>query len=122
MQRGTVQSVLTTERLELICVKSMSFKHWIIVGAGVIGILLVVLFPRWFYPAQRLMPQERTIGNRLIIKKPPSIPITMVRSGHIVIDIGQRIEARIDYPDLSLRVGFILAVVICGLLMLNRTK
>jgi hypothetical protein len=97
----------------------MSFKHWILLAAGVVGILLVVLFPRWSYPAHPLMPKERAIGHRPIRAPPQPIPVTKEEAGHKYIYVRQRIQARIDYADLSLRVGIIVVAVICGLLMLR---
>jgi hypothetical protein len=96
----------------------MSLKYWIL-GGGSNRSVGMILFPRWAYPAHPLMPQGRTIGYRPITKPPRSIPVTKEEAGHKYIFIGQRIDPRIDYTDLSLRIGIIIAAVICGLLMLR---
>jgi hypothetical protein len=101
----------------------MSFKHMIILTAGLIGISVVVLSPRWLYPAHALMPQERVIGYRLITNPPEPMTTISGEDGRKTTFIkGQGIDARIDYRDLSLRVGLIVVTVALGLLMLRVRK
>jgi hypothetical protein len=101
----------------------MSFKHWIILTAGLIGISVVVLSPRWLYPAHAFMPQESVIGYRFITNPPEPMTTISGEDGRKTTFIkGEGIEARIDYTDLTLRVGMIVVTVALGLLMLWVSK
>lgn len=94
-------------------------KQWFILMAGVAGILLVMLYPRWVYPPHPLMPQERSIGYGFITQPPKPVDIVKEENGRRIV-YTDRVAPRIDGEDLSKRIGQIMAITVCGLLILQR--
>lgn len=93
----------------------MDLKQWLILAAGVGGIIIVALCPRWFYPTHPLMPWERCIGYRFITQPPESVSIVKEERGRRIVYTDQFVAPRVDRADLSLRLGLIITLVVAGL-------
>jgi hypothetical protein len=102
--------------------RMMDLKQWSVLIAGVTGLFLVVMCPRWFYPAHPLMPQEKRIGYRFITQPPKLRPVVkeIAREKHIYSNQG--VAGRVDRVDLSARIGLIIAITVCGLWILRARK
>src|SRR6185369_10018864 len=100
----------------------MNSKQCFILIVGVIGILIVVLYPLWFYPAHPLMMPKESAGNSLITEPPKPLPVVRTENGRTTIYTGSRIAPHIDRIDLFKRVGMIFIVTLIGLLALQAMK
>ena len=103
----------------------MNWKQTVVIVSAIIGLILVVLYPRWIYPDQVLRPGMRKIVYAKITNPPEPLSLQVrneVNSRLInVIYVGKKMEPDIDYKDLSLRVGLIIIVAAVGFFIL-RTK
>ena len=99
----------------------MNRKQWIILFAGIMGLTLVVLCPRWRYYHSTLTPDRNDAGYRFITQSPEPLPVIEHQSRRRIHFAGQSIQPRIDYADFSLRTGVIIAVVLFGLWSLRST-
>jgi hypothetical protein len=93
----------------------VDFKQWLILAAGVGGIIIVALCPRWFYPTHPLMPRERYIGYRFITSPPEPVSIVKEDRGRRIVYTDQFVAPRVNRADLSLRIGLIITLVVAGL-------
>jgi hypothetical protein len=93
----------------------VDLKQWLILAAGVGGIIIVALCPRWLYPPHPLMPRQRYIGYRFITQPPEPVSIVKEENGRRIFYADQFIAPRVDRADLSLRIGLIITLVVAGL-------
>jgi di/tricarboxylate transporter len=100
----------------------MNLKQFIILAAGVAGLLLVALCPRWWYPSHSLMLQERIVGHRFITNPPKPLSLVRDAGGQRDFYTSQVIAARIDWEDLIARIFLIAVITAWGLWILQRLE
>ena len=101
---------------------TMNHKQWMILFCGIIGVVIVVLCPRWVYYHATLTPNRKDAGYRFISQSPKPLPVIELQGGRRIVFAGQTIQPRINYGDASLRTGVIIAVVLFGIWTLRSAR
>lgn len=93
----------------------MEIKPLIIIVAGIVGIVLVGLYPRWVYFNQTLVSEEINLGYRHITEPHAAPSIIKIENGRKIHYQVKGAEPQIDRQELSSRIGLIVIAVFCGL-------